>query len=350
MTSESPANPFPETDPAVIFELFRGSYGSELLTAAVAHFPVFRVLSEKPLGFSEFRSALEIAERPANVLVTALKAFGLIYESEGQLHLTDVASEHLSPNGYFNVSDYIGLRAETPGVLEMVTRLKTNRPANVDPSERGAAFIYRDGLRSAMEQSDTARHFTLALAGRAKNVAPFLARELPITEGVLLDVGAGTGLYSIACLEAHPKLSAIILDRPEVLKIAQEFAAGYGVKGRIEFRPADMFHDPLPQADVVLLSNVLHDWDVPECRKLIARCAEALPVGGRLLIHDVFLHDDLSGPLAIALYSAALFTLTEGRAYSAGEYRGWLKEQNLTPEPIRPTFIHCGLLPAVKNP
>lgn len=349
MTSTSSANQFPETDPAIIFELFRGSYGSELLTAAVAHFPVFRVLSESPRSFAEFREALEIAERPANVLVTALKAFGLIYETQGRLHLTDLAAEHLSPEGYFNVSDYIGLRAEAPGVLEMAARLKTNQPANVDPSERGAAFIYRDGLRSAMEHSDSARHFTLALAGRAKNVAPFLARELPLAEGLLLDVGAGTGLYSIACLEAHPQLKAIVLDRPEVLKIAQEFAAGYGVSGRLEFQPADMFSDVLPKADMVLLSNVLHDWDVPECRRLIARCAEALPVGGRLLIHDVFLNDDLSGPLPIALYSAALFTLTEGRAYSAAEYRTWLKEQNLTPEPIRPTFIHCGLLPAVKT-
>ena len=40
--------------------------------------------------------------------------------------------------------------------------------------------------------------------------------------------------------------------------------------------------------------------------------------------YDVFLDDDLGGPLEIALYSAALFTLTEGRAYSAAEYRGWL--------------------------
>jgi SAM-dependent methyltransferase len=349
MTSHLAANRFPETDPSIVFELFRGSYGSELLTAAVAHFPVFRMLSEKPRTFAELQGELTLADRPANVLVTALRAFGLIRDSGGQLHLTDVAQEHLSPGGYFNVSDYIGLRAESPGVLEMVTRLKTNRPANVDPSERGAAFIYRDGLKSAMEHGDLARHFTLALAGRAKNVAPYLARELPVTEGVLLDIGAGTGLYTIACLEAHPKLRAIVLDRPEVLKIAQEFAEGYGVSGRIEFRPADMFSDPLPKADLVLLSNVLHDWDVPECRRLIARCAEVLPKGGRLLIHDVFLNDDLSGPLAIALYSAALFTLTEGRAYSAAEYRSWLTEQNLAPEPIRPTLIHCGLLPAVKT-
>ena len=42
-----------------------------------------------------------------------------------------------------------------------------------------------------------ARHLTLSLSGRAKNVAPHLAKAV-LMEGVttLLDVGGGTGLYS----------------------------------------------------------------------------------------------------------------------------------------------------------
>ena len=346
MTSPPSVTQPPKTDPSPIFEFFRGSFGSELLTAAVAHFPVFGTLAERPQPFAEFREALGLSERPAIVLTTALKAFGLIEEREGRLQLTELANEHLAPGGYFNISDYIGLAAESPGVLEMVARLKSNRPANL--GQGGAAFIYRDGLRSAMEHSESARHFTLALAGRAKNVAPHLAKQLPAGEGVLLDVGGGTGLYSIACLKAFPKLRAIVLDRPEVLKITEEFAREFGVFDRLECRPGDMFTDPLPAADQVLLSNVLHDWDVPECRRLVPRCAEALQIGGRLLIHDVFLNDDLSGPLPIALYSAALFSLTEGRAYAGAEYRQWLSGCGLEPEPIRPTLIHCGLLPARK--
>lgn len=98
----------------------------------------------------------------------------------------------------------------------------------------------------------------------------------------------------------------------------------------------------------MLLSNVLHDWDVPACQALVNRLAAALPLGGRLLIHDVFLHDALDGPLAIALYSAALFSLTEGRAYSAAEYRSWLSNAGLKAESLVPTLIHCGVLPAVK--
>ena len=94
--------------------------------------------------------------------------------------------------------------------------------------------------------------------------------------------------------------------------------AAYGVADRVELVTGDMFRDPLPaDCDVVLLSNILHDWDVPECQSPdSAAYAEVLPNGGRLLIHDVFLNDALDGPLPIALYSAALFSFTEGRAYS----------------------------------
>jgi ubiquinone/menaquinone biosynthesis C-methylase UbiE len=217
------------------------------------------------------------------------------------------------------------------------------------PEEAGTAFIYREGVASAMEKETEARRLTLALAGRARNVAPVLAERLPLAEArVLLDVGGGTGLYSVACLRKNSELRAIVWDRPEVLKVAAEMAATHGVSDRLECRAGDMFADPVPAADVVLLSNVLHDWDVPQCQELIGRCAAVLPSGGRLLIHDVFLNDTMDGPLPIALYSAALFCMTEGRAYSAVEYRGWLSAAGLKPQPLLPTLIHCAVLAAEK--
>lgn len=341
----------PTTDPTPLFELFRGSYATELLTAAVTHFHVFERLAAEPRGFEALRSELGLAERPARVLVTALRAFGLVTsDAEGVLVLTPLAREHLLPEGPFDISGYIGLAAETPGVAGMIERLVTNRPFGTEPTEDGAAFIYREGLDSAMEKEASARRLTLALAGRAKNVAPVLAARYPLPEAsVLLDVAGGTGIYAIAWLRSHPRLRAIVWDRPEVLKVAAGMAADYGVADRLQCMEGDMFVDPVPTADVMLLSNVLHDWDVPRNRALVRRCAEALPPGGRLLVHDVFLNDTLDGPLPVALYSAALFTLTEGRAYSAVEYRSWMREAGLEPGEVVPTLVHCGVLPALKQ-
>ncbi|HBI45332.1 MAG TPA: methyltransferase [Planctomycetales bacterium] len=341
----------PRLDPTPLFELYRGNFGSELLTAAVAHFHIFDRFVGGPKTADELRSDLGLDSRPVTVLLTALRAFGLLVtDGPGRLDLSELAREHLTTGSAFDVSDYIRMGADSPGVLTMVDRLRTNRPAGSKPEEAGAAFIYREGIESVMEHEEEARRLTLALAGRARNVAPVLAERVPLGPArVLLDVGGGTGLYSIAFLQRNPALRAIIWDRPEVLKVAAELAAAHGVADRLECRPGDMFTDQPPPADVVLLSNVLHDWDINECRTLIARCAAVLPRGGRLLIHDVFLNDALDGPLAIALYSAALFCLTEGRAYSAGEYSGWLREAGLTPGPITTTLIHCGALPGVKQ-
>ncbi len=232
----------------------------------------------------------------------------------------------------------------------MVERLRSNRPAGSEKGSGGAAFIYRDGIESAMEQEASARTLTLALAGRAKNVAPVMAQRLDLS-GVktLVDVGGGTGIYSVALLQRNPNLRATVFDRAEVLKVAAEFAESYGVADRLTLAAGDMFRDEIPTGDAILLSNILHDWDVPECRTLVKRCADAATVDGRVLIHDVFLNDELDGPLPIALYSGALFSVTEGRAYSAAEYRGWLSDAGLTPQAVEPTLIHCGVLAGLKR-
>ena len=101
--------------------------------------------------------------------------------------------------------------------------------------------------------------------------------------------------------------------------------------------------------EACLFSNVFHDWDIPQCQTLIQHFTDQLDPGGRLIIHDVFLNDALSGPLAIALYSVALFTLTEGRVYSAHEYQQWLMKAGCHAEPVLPTAIHCGVLQARKS-
>jgi ubiquinone/menaquinone biosynthesis C-methylase UbiE len=348
----------PAIDPTPIFEHFRGSYGTELLTAAVAHFDVFWRLAEEPKSAERLAAEMKLAERPSVVLFTALRAMRLLeIDAAGRLAPTAIAKEHLVPGGPFFVGDYIGLAADSQGVVGMVERLRLNKPFGADSAigsqekaAAGTAFIYREGTPSAMEAEDSARRLTLALAGRAKNVAPALAEAIDASGcRTLLDLAGGTGIYSIALVQKNPHLRAIVYDRPDVLKVAAELVAEYGVQDRVDLVPGDMFVDPLPTGvDLVLLSNVLHDWDLPECKKLIGRSAAALRDQGRLLIHDVFLNDTLDGPLPIALYSAALFTLTEGRAYSAAEYCAMLAEADLSPRAVVPTAVHCGLLEAVK--
>lgn len=346
------AQDIPGFDPTPIFEHFRGAYGTQLLTAAVTHFDVFGNLAASADGLmpkEQLRSSLQLQPRPFNVLITALKAMGLLFEENGRIAPTPLASEHLLHNGNFSITNYIGLAATSPDVEGMVERLKTNTPYGLETDESGAAFIYRDGMPSAMEQVELARHFTLSLAGRAKNVAPILAGRFRLHDAkTLLDIGGGSGIYAIAYLARNHNLRAIVMDRPEVLAVAAEFAEQYGVSDRLELLEGDMFADEFPTADVMLLSNILHDWDVPECEELIRKSVRSLPQRGRLLIHDVFLNDHHDGPLPIALYSAALFSLTQGRAYSVKEYSDWLTSAGLSVSGPIETLVHCGVLCGTK--
>lgn len=341
----------PPDDPGRLFEFFRGSYATELLTAAVCQFDVFRRLKAERRTREQLAGDLKISERACQVLVTALRAMGLVTcDAEQRLSPTSLAVSHLIPGSTYDISGYIGLAAESPGVREMTARLRSGRPAGSDEPEKGTAFVMREGTASAMDRDDEARRLTLSLAGRARNVAPGLADRMDLSAATrLLDVAGGSGLYSIALLRKYPTLRAIVFDRGPVLKVAEEFARKYGVEDRLECVAGDMFKDSWPECDAVLLSNVLHDWDIPECRRLLELCASSLKKDGRLFIHDVLLNDALDGPLPIALYSAALFTLTEGRAYSRAEYEGWLNDAGFNLVSWRPTLVHCHVLEAVRT-
>jgi hypothetical protein len=53
--------------------------------------------------------------------------------------------------------------------------------------------------------------------------------------------------------------------------------------------------------------------------------------------------------LPIALYSSALFSVTEGRAYSAAEYRSMLSGAGLIADgPMVSTLVHCAVLTGTK--
>ena len=339
----------PSTDPTPIFEHFRGTHGTELLVAATCHLRLFDKLAEKPLAWNEMKQVLALEERPLVVLTTALRAMGMLTKDpDGGFAPSPLATEHLVSGGDLAVNNYLGLAADAPNVLAMLQRLRTNKPIGAEGD--GTAFIFKEGEKSRMEQESEARRLTLSLAGRAKNVAPHLAANYPLRNAnTLLDLGGGSGIYAIAYLLVQPKLQAIVLDRPEVLKVAAEFADEHGVADRLQLMEGDMFSDELPTCDVALLSNVLHDWDLPECEVLVPRSADAVRPGGAVVIHDVFLNDERDGPLPVALYSASLFSLTEGRAYSAAEYKAMLRQASLIPGEVTPTLVHCGALAGRKE-
>ena len=105
----------------------------------------------------------------------------------------------------------------------------------------------------------------------------------------LLDVGGGSGIYASTLLAAQPQITGAVLEQSPVDVIAREEIAQHGLANRLEVLTADMFEGDWPACDVLLLSNLLHDWDFPEVRSICTKAAAALESDGLLIIHEAFI-------------------------------------------------------------
>jgi (2Fe-2S) ferredoxin/SAM-dependent methyltransferase len=169
--------------------------------------------------------------------------------------------------------------------------------------------------------------FIAAMHRGAAQRAPLVVRAVG-TEGVhrLLDVGGGSGAYSIAFAGASATLRAEILDLPTVLPIAAGHVTEAGLADRVSARAGDLRTDDLGSGyDLVLLSSICHMLGPEENRDLLSRAARALAPGGRAVVSDFVLDEDGTGPRQAVLFSINMLVGTpSGRSYRESEYVAWL--------------------------
>ena len=144
----------------------------------------------------------------------------------------------------------------------------------------------------------------------------------------MLDVGGGSGAYSIAFAQANPNLRADILDLAPVLAIARGHIQQAGLSKRIRTKPGDLRADALGKRyDLVLISAICHMLGPEENRDLFRRAFQALAPGGRVAVRDFILNPAKTAPRGAALFSLNMLVGTaNGASYSQREYTAWLRE------------------------
>jgi precorrin-6B methylase 2 len=142
----------------------------------------------------------------------------------------------------------------------------------------------------------------------------------------ILDVGAGTGVWSIPFAEAIPHARITALDYPEVIPLTREYAEKFSVAERFDYVEADLREADFGKEryDLVLLGHVVHVEGRERTPRLLERCAKALRKGGRLLIAEVVPDDDRKGSAFAMLFSLNML-LGDGDVFTLAEYRKWLK-------------------------
>jgi ubiquinone/menaquinone biosynthesis C-methylase UbiE len=196
-----------------------------------------------------------------------------------------------------------------------------------------------DAFASHAAIASRAETFTRAMHSRSIAAALAWPRSLDLSRHhTMLDVAGGSGAHSIGAALAWPQIRAIVFDMASVCAIAREYAAESGLSARIDAMAGDMWREPFPAADLHFYSNIFHDWPPDKCRFLTRKSFEALPAGGRLIIHEMLYDDDKCGPLEAANYSMLMLLWTEGRQYSGAELRAMLAETGFTEIEIKRTF------------
>jgi len=335
----------PTTDPGQILRYRDRQYAADLIGAAILHFDLFTWLRDHPgVTTQEVCGNFGWAERPADVLLTLCRANGFLTADN---QLTEVAREHLVHGSPWYLGPYYEPIRDSPIMQGYLEVLRTGKPANWQAKKEG------DDWHASMLSEEFARSFTALMNCRGLALGQMLAKNLTSFLGdrrTLLDVGGGSGIYSATMAAAHPQLSATVLEQAPVDRIVHDEIARHGLADRINVLTGDMFRDPWPVSDIVLLSNVLHDWDFPEVQILLEKASGALGAGGLLIIHEAFLHDDKTGPLPVAEYSALLMNITQGKCYTPAEYGAILEPLGFEQAPYHDTFADRGFMTAVKRP
>jgi hypothetical protein len=334
----------PSTDPTLIYRYRDGLYAADLLTAAICHLDFFNWLSVHPADQRTIGQALDLKERPLDVMLTLFTAMGLL-RREGEIFLlTELAKEHLCQSSPWCIGPYFASVKERPVCLDMVEVLRTGKPA------RWASVRTEKEWAKAMENPAFATQFTAAMDCRGAYLAPAMATPLECSGyHHLLDVAGGAGIYACAMVAKHPHLRATILEKPPVDRLANQSLAERGFAGRVHAEAGDMFNDPFPEGcDIHLFSNVLHDWDGPRVEQLLAKSYASLASGGMIVVHDAHINAAKTGPLPVAAYSALLMTITEGKCYSEQEMSDFLTRAGFSDLELFQTVVDRSVMTARK--
>ncbi|WP_367872016.1 methyltransferase [Luteolibacter sp. Populi] len=336
----------PAADPSRAYRYRDGLYAADLVTAALVHLDFFTWLAANPSGLAAICSHFKFAERPTDVMMTLFTANGFVRREGEVFQLSDSGREFLTAESAWSLAPYYRSLKDRPVTKDYLKVLSTGKPANWGGyDEDDAADWHR-----SMEDETFARQFTAAMDCRGVLLGPAMAKALDLSgSSRLLDIGGGSGIYACSLVANHPHLTATVFDQASVEKIATKRIVELGFADRVAVRAGDMLKEDLPAGyDLHLFSNVLHDWDLPEVRQLLAASFNALEAGGMLVIHDAFIDADKTGPLPVAEYSALLMHSTQGKCYSTGEYETLLTEAGFRGFSFQTTAADRGVMTAGK--
>ncbi len=301
-----------------VFTVARQFMQSRIILTA-AELDLFTVVDEGSVTAEQIAQKLSLDRRALTRVMDCLVNFELLEKNGGFYSLTPEGATFSSKHPTSSLPMLLHMSSlwdSWSTLTEVVVKgsnLEQGLPRVMDPESR-RAFI------GAMHV--VGRSLSEEIAG-ALDLSGFKK---------LLDVGGGSGTYTIAFLRKSPALKAVLFDMEGVIPMARERLDAEGFLDRAELMPGDFYRDELPGGcDLALLSAIIHQNSPEQNRVLYKSILHSLEPGGTLIIRDHIMDDSRTRPPEGALFAINMLVNTRGGdTYTFGEVEADLEEVGFT--------------------
>jgi SAM-dependent methyltransferase len=302
-----------KTKPDIIDDV-RGFMKSRVILSA-AELDFFSKLDGNFISAEDLADRLGLDEKATTRLLDCLVTYDLLEKEKNRYRTTKTGSYLSSQN--------------PESVLPMINHMNTiwdNWSRLTDVIEKGANPYLRPVVDSESKEDRIA--FIGAMHVAAKRISKKIAEAYDLSPfKKLLDIGAGSGAYTIAFLKKNPQLNAVIFDLENVIPIAKEKISEHDLHHRVRFVPGNFYKEDLPAGcDLALLSAIIHQNSSQQNLELYRKIYRALAPGGRLIIRDHIMDESRTNPPAGALFALNMLVNTpEGDTYTFEEVKDTLE-------------------------
>lgn len=298
---------------------------------------VFTVLGDKSKTSLEVSRKIKANHRATDRLMNALCAVRFLKKKNNKFFNTPFSARYLVKGkpGYLT------------GLMHSVNQWNSWTTLT-DAVRKGASVMEYDDD----DDTEWLAGFIGAMHERAYKTAPAVVALLDLKNvRRVLDVGGGSGIYSMALVRANKNITATVFDLPEVVPITKKYIKKEKLTDSINTIAGDFTADKLGAGfDLVLLSAIVHSISPKENIKLISKCAWALNPNGQIVIQDFIINADRITPAHGAVFALNMLVNTEaGDTYTESEVRQWLKQTGFAGIKRRNTPFNASLIIARKK-
>jgi acetylserotonin N-methyltransferase len=338
----------PIGDDKLIWDLWLSCVWVPTITAA-RETGIFPALAREPADADTLAARQDLNPRAVRAVLSMLASLGLLVKREGRYGITETTRHYLLADSPYYWGGLLSVWQERLSWHADLVALLRGEPA-ARRTHAGEEKLPSDAWAEGRIDMLMAQRVARLMHAHSATAAQGAARDRD-WKGVqrLLDVGGGSGCFSIAIAQHHPHIHCTVMDLPAMCDAAQEYIDEAEMVERVDTVAVDMFRQPWPQGyDALFFSNVFHDWSAATCLDLARKAFAALPKGGRIMLHEILLDDHGDGPRTAAAFSVLMLLGTEGQQFTFRELREILEQAGFKNVTVTMTHSYYSLVQGFK--